>query len=316
MSKTKPFVLGSLAGAALVYASLQYHLVRSDDGFYLVERTPQASLGLAYADVRGMSDEDVAKLPELARAINAHSLKELVADDGPEAKPPTTDPMFNEARERLRSTTGDWTGSGVDAVPRPPESDLDAPIWNPFTADRGAAGTRIDPAEPDDSLGTASADDPDDDNWPFGDESPFDEVTDELDEARDSFVTRTKDLTEQFDQPWTDTEQPSYGVKPFDYTADPRPRQTNRPVSPPADREQLRRDDNGNALGRNALHRRAREIYERSRGRSTQGLDSLINRSQSRASSVIDELVSPREGESAIDRAAQYRQPQRYRRDN
>ena len=35
MSRFKPFILGAMAGAAVVYTSLQYHVVHSNDGFYI-----------------------------------------------------------------------------------------------------------------------------------------------------------------------------------------------------------------------------------------------------------------------------------------
>ena len=82
MSGFKPFVAGALAGAAVLYGSLQYHVVRSNDGFFVVPRAPQASLGLAYADLRNMSAEELARRPELARAMAADSARQLLADNG------------------------------------------------------------------------------------------------------------------------------------------------------------------------------------------------------------------------------------------
>lgn len=79
MKKLKPFLFGAIAGLLLMFVSLQFHLIRSEDGFRLVPRTPQPSLGLFYVDLRSWTPEDYADRPELARALVAHGDTDLVA---------------------------------------------------------------------------------------------------------------------------------------------------------------------------------------------------------------------------------------------
>lgn len=85
MTSAKPFVLGSLLGAGLVFFALQYHVIQSRDGFRLVPRAPQHSLGTAYVDARRMESADWADRPLLMQAVVAHGSTDLVtssvADD-------------------------------------------------------------------------------------------------------------------------------------------------------------------------------------------------------------------------------------------
>ena len=62
-----------------MFVSLQFHLIRSEDGFRLVPRTPQPSIGLFFVDLRNWTPEDYADRPELARALVAHGDTDLVA---------------------------------------------------------------------------------------------------------------------------------------------------------------------------------------------------------------------------------------------
>jgi len=80
MKNLKPIVLGSIAGAGLMFVALQYHVIQSHDGLQLVPRAPRASLGLAYADVREWKAEQWSDRPELARALVAHGASDLIAD--------------------------------------------------------------------------------------------------------------------------------------------------------------------------------------------------------------------------------------------
>ena len=329
MSRFKPFILGAMAGAAVVYTSLQYHVVHSNDGFYMVARAPQASMGLAYADIRNMSPEDLAMRPELARAMTAHSARNLLANNGSDAGLDSLTEagsgMFGQARERLRSTTDEWNDLIDDGVPAPPNSSLDAPIWNPFADDSA-------PEEPDSDFGSISwpndapvaseSNTPQSVGSPFSDTtresdySPFSDITDQLDNARDSFASQTTNLANQFQNQVEARTGSSGGVKPFDFAADTQPATTTAPAAPAAPTVETRkipllRDDQI----RNSVSERARQIYEESRRRATQPIDSLIDRAESRASSVIDELVSPRRSIDELrERAAGALDPTAYRR--
>ncbi len=79
MSNAKPYLFGTVLGASAMYVALQYHVVHSHDGFQMVPRTPQHSVGLAYADVRSWTPSQWTDRPELARALMAHGSSDLIS---------------------------------------------------------------------------------------------------------------------------------------------------------------------------------------------------------------------------------------------
>ena len=79
MSNAKPYLFGTVLGASAMYIALQYHVVHSHDGFQMVPRTPQHSVGLAYADVRNWTPSQWTDRPELARALMAHGSSDLIS---------------------------------------------------------------------------------------------------------------------------------------------------------------------------------------------------------------------------------------------
>ena len=79
MGQFKPFLFGTVFGLGTAFVALQFHLVQSHEGFRLVPRTPQPSIGLAYADIRNWTADEWADRPELARALVAHGSTDLVA---------------------------------------------------------------------------------------------------------------------------------------------------------------------------------------------------------------------------------------------
>jgi hypothetical protein len=80
MSNAKPYLFGTVLGASAMYIALQYHVVHSHDGFQMVPRTPQHSVGLAYADVRNWTPSQWTDRPELARALMAHGSSDLISE--------------------------------------------------------------------------------------------------------------------------------------------------------------------------------------------------------------------------------------------
>lgn len=80
MSRIKPFLIGTTMGAAAMFFSLQYHVVQTSTGFQVVPRSPQQSIGLAYADIRDWSPSKWADRPELARALMANGSTDLIAN--------------------------------------------------------------------------------------------------------------------------------------------------------------------------------------------------------------------------------------------
>ena len=63
MCKFKQFLIGALTGAGVVFVALQYHVVQTHQGFRVVPRTPQHSIGLAYADIRNWDAAKWADFP-------------------------------------------------------------------------------------------------------------------------------------------------------------------------------------------------------------------------------------------------------------
>lgn len=78
MGSFKPFLFGAAFGAGIAFVALQYHVVQSQEGFRVVPRMPQHSLGLAYADVRHWDADQWADRPELVRALIANGSTDLV----------------------------------------------------------------------------------------------------------------------------------------------------------------------------------------------------------------------------------------------
>lgn len=337
MSRFKPFLLGAILGAGLVYASLQFHLVRSNDGFYVVSRAPQPSMGLAYVDIRNMSDEDLSTRPEIARAMAAYTArKTAVAASDPTDLVGDAPEFFDTARTKLQQTRDEWGSLEIPGGSR--DEVLDAPLWNPF-AEEGQRDTSLDVPSP-----LPSQNQQVDDLWPndvvppalpdleaaktevfdaFDSASPFADITDQLDQAQDLIADKARSATQGFQeqargQLETFTSS-SRTIPPFDYASERQSsapaQQTNsgtatyRPITParqvPIYRQESPRD---------SLNRRAREIYEQTRRRSVDPLDLIINHSESRASSAIDELIGPsqsRQGSATTSQA-----PQRYQRGN
>jgi hypothetical protein len=80
MSKAKPLMFGAALGASAMFFAQQYHVVQSHDGLQVIPRTPQTSIGLAYADIRNWSPSQWTDRPELARALMAHGSSDLIAE--------------------------------------------------------------------------------------------------------------------------------------------------------------------------------------------------------------------------------------------
>ncbi len=131
MKNLKPIILGSFAGAGLMFVALQYHVIQSHDGLQFVPRAPRASLGLAYADVREWKAEQWSDRPELARALVAHGASDLIADS---VKRDIADSL-----EADGGTIGQLRALLNDSL----SSDLDAPLFGD-EADAGSSTNSID----------------------------------------------------------------------------------------------------------------------------------------------------------------------------
>lgn len=79
MSRLSSFLLGMVAGATLLGAAMNFHLVRSDDGVLMI---PKLTKGLhdPYADIRGFTLDDWQQHRPLAAALIQANKSELLAD--------------------------------------------------------------------------------------------------------------------------------------------------------------------------------------------------------------------------------------------
>lgn len=103
----KPFLAGMLAGGCLAAGALQYHVVRSDEGMYLVPRSPKPSLTLAYADTRAWTDEQWERYPALVNALKANGAADLLHNDAQSMS-------LNELRDAMQGSLNDPASFAVD----------------------------------------------------------------------------------------------------------------------------------------------------------------------------------------------------------
>lgn len=117
MKNVKPFLLGCIAGCGIMFVALQYHVVQSHDGMQLVPRAPQATLGLAWVDVRDWDARTWSDRPEIARALVAHGSSDLITESVAREIADSGDPDQGTIG-RLRSLLN-----------TPMSTDLDAPAF-------------------------------------------------------------------------------------------------------------------------------------------------------------------------------------------
>lgn len=73
------FFFGLLLGAGLMYGAMHYHLVRGEDGVFLVPKVTN-QLGDVYVDIRDFTLEDWKKHKPLAAAIMKSERSEVLSD--------------------------------------------------------------------------------------------------------------------------------------------------------------------------------------------------------------------------------------------
>ncbi len=138
MSNAKPYLFGVVLGASAMYVALQYHVVHSHDGFQMVPRTPQHSVGLAYADVRNWSPSQWTDRPELARALMAHGSSDLISESvaGSLADSVTEEnSTLDQLRSFLDKSTRDGADDSAEGLLKIPSSTLKPLDLNPGTDD-------------------------------------------------------------------------------------------------------------------------------------------------------------------------------------
>lgn len=157
MSKAKPFLFGTALGASAMFVALQYHVVHSHDGFQMIPRTPQQSVGLAYADIRSWSPSQWTDRPELARALMAHGASDLISESVTNTLADSVseeNSTLDELRSFLNKSDSGMTSGDTSDRPDQPESESsrdpdkktpDNDLFRiPFPQDAQAAG----PADP------------------------------------------------------------------------------------------------------------------------------------------------------------------------
>ncbi len=79
MSRLSTFIMGMVAGAGLLQAATNYHVVRASDGFHLIAKQP-ARLSETYVDIRRFTMSDWAGRPQLATALVQANQQQLLGD--------------------------------------------------------------------------------------------------------------------------------------------------------------------------------------------------------------------------------------------
>jgi hypothetical protein len=79
MSRIWTFLSGMAAGALLLYTAMNFHVIRSSDGFHLVVKRP-ARLAESYVDIREFGMADWAAHPQIATALVQANKQQLLGD--------------------------------------------------------------------------------------------------------------------------------------------------------------------------------------------------------------------------------------------
>ena len=84
MSRIWSFLLGMAVGALLLYTAMNFHILRSRDGFHLVVKRP-ARLSESYVDIREFSMADWTAHPQIATALVQANKQHLLGDSASSA---------------------------------------------------------------------------------------------------------------------------------------------------------------------------------------------------------------------------------------
>lgn len=77
MRRAYVFLFGISFGVLVCMGAMNYHVVRAQDGFHLVQKN-QARLGQAYVDTRSFDAAQWGQNPELVAALRADNEQDLV----------------------------------------------------------------------------------------------------------------------------------------------------------------------------------------------------------------------------------------------
>ncbi len=98
MSRVSSFILGLVVGGVLVFLSVKFHLVRAEEGFFLISRIDPA-ISDVYVDIREFSLTDWTNHRSLAAAIIRAEKEYLLQDSA-----------ASSFREGIRSAVNNITG--------------------------------------------------------------------------------------------------------------------------------------------------------------------------------------------------------------
>jgi hypothetical protein len=79
MSRLWSFLVGVVAGAALLHVASNYHVVRSSEGYCVIAKAPPR-LSESFVDVRSFSASDWSGHPQLASALVQANKQHLIVD--------------------------------------------------------------------------------------------------------------------------------------------------------------------------------------------------------------------------------------------
>ncbi len=79
MNRLSTFVFGVLVGAALMFTSLKYHIIRAEDGLHLIPKVT-SQFGDIYVDIRQFGPEQWSEHRSLTLAIAAAKQENLLED--------------------------------------------------------------------------------------------------------------------------------------------------------------------------------------------------------------------------------------------
>jgi hypothetical protein len=99
MARLNSFFLGLLAGAALTYFALGYHVLRTKDGFEVIRKTTP-TFAQSYVDVRTFDGGAWTERPELAAAVMKAGKEELLGDAALESLRAGFNQLFAPAERR------------------------------------------------------------------------------------------------------------------------------------------------------------------------------------------------------------------------
>lgn len=132
----KAFLFGLTIGGVGAWLSMQYHLVRTDEGLVIVPRIYQPPVRSAYVDIRHWSPTMWEHYPELSEAIIKSGRNNLLVP-GTGGKS-ASDSAAEQSREPLAALT-QQTARDRDVVPSPLSPRSPALHRNIPIADKGAA---------------------------------------------------------------------------------------------------------------------------------------------------------------------------------